>query len=333
MARKNFKAMVVQEAADGKFIRMIADKFLDELPEGEVLIRVHYSSLNYKDALSAIGNKGVTRRYPHTPGVDAAGIVEESVSDQFRPGEEVIITGYDLGMNTPGGFSQYIRAPAAWVVKRPDNLSLREAMGYGTAGFAAALSIFRLQGYDVTPDRGEVLVTGATGGVGSLAVAFLAKAGYRVVAATGKLDEKQYLSDLGATEVIHRDEVSDTSGKPLLKGRWAGVVDTVGGNALATAIKSTMDRAAVSSVGLVGSPELPLNVYPFILRGVALFGIDSANCPMPMRLQIWQRIADDWKIERLDDLISECGLEGLDNEIDRILQGRQRGRVVVNITH
>ena len=333
MARKSFKAMVVQEAADGKFMRMIADKFLDELPEGEVLIRVDYSSLNYKDALSAIGNKGVTRRYPHTPGVDAAGIVEERGSDQFQPGEEVIVTGYDLGMNTPGGFGQYIRVPAAWVVKRPANLSLREAMSYGTAGFAEALSIFRLQGYDVTPDRGEVLVTGATGGVGSLAVAFLAKAGYRVVAATGKLDEKQYLYDLGAAEVIHRDEANDTSGKPLLKGRWAGVVDNVGGNTLATAIKSTMDRAAVSSVGLVESPELPLNVYPFILRGVALFGIDSANCPMPMRLKIWQRIADDWKIERLDELISECGLEDLDNEIERILQGRQRGRIVVKITH
>ncbi|MBW2392573.1 MAG: YhdH/YhfP family quinone oxidoreductase, partial [Deltaproteobacteria bacterium] len=280
MDSKTFKAMVVQETADGTYARRIAEKSLDDLPAGEVLVRVHYSSLNYKDGLSATGHRGVTKNYPHTPGVDAAGVVEVSLSEAFQPGDEVIVTSYDLGMNTSGGLGQYIREPAGWVVPLPENLSPRESMAYGSAGLTAGFCILKLQEHGITPERGEILVTGATGGVGSFAVAMLAKIGYQVVAVTGKMDEKQFLIDLGAKEVISRDEATDTSGKPLLKGRWAGVVDAVGGEILATAIRSTKLHGAVTCCGNVASPDLPINVYPFILRGISLVGIDSQSFPM-----------------------------------------------------
>lgn len=331
IASKTFKAILVEETPEGKFTRKITEKSVDDLPEGDVLVKVHFSSLNYKDALSAIGNRGVTRNYPHTPGIDASGVVEESLSDDFRPGDEVIVTSYDLGMNTSGGFGQYIRVPADWVVPLPPNLSLKESMAYGTAGLTASLCIFRLQECGITPDRGEILVTGATGGVGSFAVAILAKAGYQVTAVTGKMDAKQFLLDLGAKGVISRDEATDTSGKPLLKRRWAGVVDTVGGEMLATAIKSTKPYGVVTCCGNVGSPELPINVYPFILRGVSLIGIDSQNCPMSVRRLTWQRIAKEWKLDDLDRQTTVCSLEELDGEIDRILAGKQKGRVIVDL--
>ena len=331
MDSKTFKAMVVQETADGKYTRRIAEKSLDDLPAGEVLVRVHYSSLNYKDGLSATGHRGVTKNYPHTPGVDAAGVVEESLSDAFQPGDEVIVTSYDLGMNTSGGFGQYIRVPARWVVPLPENLSPKESMAYGSAGLTAGFCILKLQEHGITPERGEILVTGATGGVGSFAVAMLAKIGYQVVAVTGKMDEKQFLIDLGAKEVISRDEATDTSGKPLLKGRWAGVVDAVGGEILATAIRSTKLHGAVTCCGNVASPDLPINVYPFILRGISLVGIDSQSFPMTFRRQTWEKIASEWKLADLDRQTSVCSLEELNSEIDLILAGKQKGRVIVDL--
>ncbi len=331
MNSKFFKAMVVQETADGTYTRQIAEKSLDDLPAGEVLVRVHYSSLNYKDGLSATSHRGVTKRFPHTPGVDAAGVVEESFSEAFQPGDPVIVTSYDLGMNTPGGFGQYIRVPAAWVVPLPENLSLKESMAYGSAGLTAGFCIFKLQEHGVTPELGEILVTGATGGVGSFAVAMLAKIGYQVVAVTGKMDEKQFLTDLGAKEVISRDEATDTSGKPLLKGRWAGVVDAVGGEILSTAIRSTKLHGAVTCCGNVASPDLHINVYPFILRGISLVGIDSQSFPMTFRRQTWEKIASDWKLDNLNRQTSVCSLEELDSEIDRILAGKQKGRVIVDL--
>ncbi|MBW2722713.1 MAG: YhdH/YhfP family quinone oxidoreductase [Deltaproteobacteria bacterium] len=332
MDSKTFKAMVVQETPDGKYTRRIAEKSLeDDLPAGEVLVRVHYSSLNYKDGLSATGHRGVTKNYPHTPGVDAAGVVEESLSEAFQPGDEVIVTSYDLGMNTSGGFGQYIRVPAGWVVPLPENLSPRESMAYGSAGLTAGFCILKLQEHGITPERGEILVTGATGGVGSFAVAMLAKIGYQVVAVTGKMDEKQFLIDLGAKEIISRDEATDTSGKPLLKGRWAGVVDAVGGEILATAIRSTKLHGAVTCCGNVASPDLPINVYPFILRGISLVGIDSQSFPMTFRRQTWEKIATEWKLADLDRQTSVRSLEELDSEIDRILAGKQKGRVIVNL--
>lgn len=331
MDSKTFKAMVVQETADGTYTRRIAEKSLDDLPAGEVLVRVHYSSLNYKDGLSATGHRGVTKNYPHTPGVDAAGVVEESLSDAFQPGDEVIVTSYDLGMNTSGGFGQFIRVPADWVVPLPENLSPKESMAYGSAGLTAGFCILKLQEHGVTPERGEILVTGATGGVGSFAVAMLAKIGYQVVAVTGKMDEKQFLIDLGAKEIISRDEATDTSGKPLLKGRWAGVVDAVGGEILATAIRSTKLHGAVTCCGNVASPDLPINVYPFILRGISLVGIDSQSFPMTFRRQTWEKIASEWKLADLDRQTSVCSLEELNSEIDRILAGKQKGRVIVDL--
>jgi acrylyl-CoA reductase (NADPH) len=331
MTNTEFDALIAYQTDEGQFARRIEKRRLDDLPEGEVLVRVHHSSLNYKDALSATGHRGVTRRYPHTPGIDAAGVVADNSTDAFNPGDEVIVTSYDLGMNTPGGWGQYIRVPAAWVVPRPDGLSLRESMIYGTAGFTAALSVWKLRAQGVHPDQGPVLVTGATGGVGSIAVGILAQAGYPVTAATGKLDEAPYLRDLGAEEVIHRDKVLDTSGRPLLSGQWAGVVDTVGGDYLATALKSTRYGGVVTCCGLVASPELDTSVYPFILRGISLLGVDSQDCPMDTRQRIWQELGSDWKLGSLERLASERTLQELEPEIQRILQGRQRGRVIVNL--
>jgi acrylyl-CoA reductase (NADPH) len=216
MGVKTFQALVVTETADKKYTREIKERTLHDLPDGEVLVRVKYSSLNYKDVLSVMGNKGVTKHYPHTPGIDAAGVVEESQSPDFTRGDEVIVTSYDLGMNTPGGFGQFIRVPAAWVVKRPEGLSLRESMIYGTAGFTAALSVYRLMGGGVKPDQGKILVSGATGGVGSIAVSLLAKEGYRVTAVSGRPETRDYLLEIGAQEVISAEAATDVSGRPLL---------------------------------------------------------------------------------------------------------------------
>jgi putative YhdH/YhfP family quinone oxidoreductase len=324
--------LVAEEIGGGEYRRRIVDRAVVDLPAGEVLVRVYYSSLNYKDALSATGHKGVTRNYPHTPGIDAAGIVEEASTGSFTPGDKVIVTSYDLGMNTPGGYGEYIRVPAGWVVPLPAGLSLRQSMVYGTAGFTAGLSVHELQERGVTPAQGEILVTGATGGVGSIAVGILAQDGYQAVAATGKPDEAEFLLDLGAKEIVHRDELRDDSRRPLLKGRWAGVVDTVGGAYLATGLKSTRHGGVVTCCGLVASAELATTVYPFILRGVSLLGIDSQNCPMPARKQIWQKLSREWKLENLGRLASQCSLEELEPEIQRILKGRKKGRTVVRVS-
>ncbi len=330
MNTNTFKAMIVKED-DGKYIREIGNKNIADLPEGEVLIKVKYSSLNYKDALSAIGNKGITRNYPHTPGVDAAGVVKSSDNPLLKAGDQVVVTGYDLGMNTSGGFGQYIRVPAEWVVKLPEELTLKESMIYGTAGFTASLSLYKMESLGLTPPGNEVLVTGASGGVGSMAVAILSKAGYNVVAATGKSGKEEYFKKLGAKSVIHRDDVNDTGGKPMLKGRWQAVIDTVGGNILATAIKSTKRHGLIAVCGLTMSPEFNTTVFPFLLREVCLIGIDSAECPMSDRVKIWNKIANEWSVENLADIYTECSLEELDNKIDLMLDGKSSGRILVNL--
>lgn len=331
MNEKTFQAFVVEEAANGAFKRVIKTRNISDLPDGEVLIRVSYSSLNYKDALSAVGNKGVTKNYPHTPGVDAAGVVEQSENTDFKPGDEVLVTGYDLGMNTDGGFGQYIRVPAGWIVKLPQNLSLMESMMYGTAGFTAALALYRMIQNGLKPENGEVVVTGASGGVGSISVGLLNQNGFSVVAATGKTGEKEYFKSIGAQYVIHRDELNDQSGRLLLKSRWAGGIDTVGGHMLATLLQSTKLWGSVAACGNAASYDLNTNVYPFILRGVSLLGIDSGNCPMSIREKIWNLLAGKWKLKNLKSIVHECILEELDPEIDKILSGGQRGRVVVNL--
>jgi putative YhdH/YhfP family quinone oxidoreductase len=327
---KNFKSLFVTEET-GKFIRRVAERKIDDLSTGDVLVNVKYSSLNYKDALSATGNKGVTRKYPHTPGIDAAGIVAETSLNKFKEGDEIIVTGYDLGMNTSGGFAEYIRVPSDWIVKLPVGLSLKESMVYGTAGFTAGLSLCKLEQCSEEKITGDVLVTGATGGVGSVAVALLSKNGYDVVASTGKKVKTDFLKKLGAKEIINREDVDDKSGKPLLNRRWKAAIDTVGGNILATVIKQMDYRCSVASCGNTYSPELQTTVFPFILRGVNLLGINSAETPMGLRLKIWHKLANEWKPDCLNDIFTECSLEQLSEKIDLILQGKITGRVVVKI--
>ena len=331
MPDPTFLAMVVSETSPGSLRREIVSKSLRDLPAGEVLVRVRYSSLNYKDALSASGNRGVTRRYPHTPGIDAAGEVAASESTAFAPGDQVVVSCYDLGMNTPGGFARYIRVPAAWVMPLPRGMTLRDSMVYGTAGFTAAQCVHRLARHPVLPEQGKILVTGATGGVGSMAVLMLAGKGYHVVASTGKAEEEQFLRDLGARDILPRAKAVDHTERMLLKAQWAGVVDTVGGPILATAIKATRYGGAVTCCGNAASPDLPLNVYPFILRGVSLLGIDSAQCPMATRLEIWQELGRQEKPANLEHLVTEISLRELDLYIQRILDGKLKGRVVLNL--
>ncbi len=331
MQDRTYSALLVEEVSPAVFTQEVRTKNTTELPEGDMLIRVHYSSLNYKDALSATGNRGVTRRYPHVPGIDAAGVVVESSSPGFEPGDEVIASGFDIGMNTPGGFGQYVRIPSAWALPCPQNLTLRQSMIYGTAGFTAAQSVKRLTEFPVAPENGTILVTGATGGVGSFAVAFLAHIGYSVYAVSGKPEAHDFLKRLGAAEIISRQQAADSTGKLLLKEKWAGVIDTVGGDILTTAIKSTAYGGAVTCCGNVASADLPLSVYPFILRGVSLLGIDSAKCPMHIRKKIWQQLAGEWRLQNLDSLATECTLPELPGFIERILKGRQTGRVIVNM--
>lgn len=328
---EKFKSMVVSEQENNTFAIEIVDKEISSLPQGEVLINVKYSSINYKDALSATGNKGVTRKYPHTPGIDAAGIVSKSSDARFQEGDSVLVTGYDLGMNTPGGYGQYINVPAAWVVKLPKNLSLRESMIYGTAGFTAALSVYRMIASGVKPTDGEILVTGATGGVGSIAVSILHKLGYNVVALTGKADAADMLLEIGAKDILPRKEMDDESGRIMLKERWAGVIDTVGGNILATALKTTRYGGCVTTCGNVASANFSTSVYPFILRGISLVGIDSVECDMELRLKLWELMANEWKIDSLVSNVEEIGLHDLESKIRLILQGKLMGRTIVNL--
>ena len=328
---KTFKAMVVSETAEKSFSREIRERTLGDMPAGELIIEVKYSSLNYKDALSATGNKGVTRKYPHTPGIDAAGVVADSTTKLFAVGDQVTVTGFDLGMNTSGGFGQYISVPALWATKLPQGLSLKDSMSHGTAGLTAALCIIRLMASGLTKESGEVLVTGATGGVGSIAVAILAKLGFNVVAATGKASEHDFLTKLGAKAIISREEANDTSGRPLQKPRWAGVVDTVGGNILATALKTTKYAGLVAACGNAMSHELNVNVFPFILRGVSLLGVDSVEIPMRARQMAWSKLAGEWSID-VGNLVTEVSLEELNPKIDEILKGGVRGRVLVNLS-
>lgn len=328
---RSFKALVVEETNDGQFKRGIREWNVDKLPEHEVLVQVHFSSLNYKDALSATGHKGVTKEYPHIPGIDAAGIVKESSDNRFEKGDKVIVTSYDLGQNTPGGFGQYIRVPGDWIVPLPVGLSLYESMALGTAGLTAAIGVHHLKHNNINPGKGPVLVTGATGGVGTMAVSILSKLGYQVTAATGKTERESFLKSLGASSVIHRDEVQEQSEKPLLSARWAGGIDTVGGIMLDTALRQTKQGGTVACCGNVLGYELHTSVYPFILRGVNLAGIDSGYGPMELRKKLWEYLASSWKPADLTKVSQSCSLEELNQKINKILEGKQVGRTVVDL--
>lgn len=327
----SFKALQTSESAQGGFENRIVERQVDDLPAGEVLIRVRYSSLNYKDALSASGNRGVTRNFPHTPGIDAAGTVAQSSVGEFVEGDEVIVTGFDLGMNTAGGFGQYIRVPAAWVIKRPQGLSLREAMILGTAGLTAALCVDKLEQAGLEPGEAPVLVTGATGGVGSIAVALLASLGYKVAAVTGKADQADFLTRLGASQIVERAALQAGVEKALLKEQWGGAVDTVGGDILFNVVKSLQRGASVACCGLTAGTHFQASVLPFILRGVNLLGVDSVEIPLVVKASMWDKLSLQWKLANLDDLSQEVGLEELPTAIERILAGGQVGRVLVRV--
>lgn len=329
MENIKYNALLVFEK-DGNYIQEVKELNIDDLPINDVLIRVHYSSLNYKDALSAIGNKGVTKNYPHTPGIDAAGIVVSSESKSFTEGEKVIVSGYDLGMNTSGGFGQYIRVPAEWVVKLPENLSLKEAMIIGTAGFTAGISYSRLSEL-VKPENGKIIVSGATGGVGSVALSILNKMSYDTVAVSGKETEFPFLEGLGAKEIISRNDFLALDKKPILSSKYAGGIDTVGGPILENILKSLNPLGVVTTCGSVSSTELYISVFPFILRGISLIGISAQNYPMELRAKLWQKLASDWKPENLLNIYNEITLNELPEAISLILKGKLKGRTIVNL--
>lgn len=328
-----FKALRVIETPAGTFERSVREMEIEDLPPGELLIRVHYSALNYKDALSATGNKGITKNYPHTPGIDAAGIIELSRHQKFAVKDEVIVMGNDLGMNTNGGFGEYIRVPAAWAIQRPPQFSFSECMTIGTAGFTAAMALYKMELLGQSPDKGPIVVTGATGGVGSMAVTILAKAGYEVIAVTGKANSKEYLLHLGATRVEPREFVNDTSGKSLLRPKWSAAIDTVGGNTLVTLLKACKLNGNVVSTGMVESTDLHTTVFPFILNGVNLLGVGSAETPPDTRLLIWNKLSNEWNIkDKLSVIGKEVSLDELNNTyIDAILSAKIMGRIVVKI--
>jgi acrylyl-CoA reductase (NADPH) len=330
MINTTFTALVVRENEPKVFTQVIEQREISDLPEGDIVIKVAYSSLNYKDALSATGNPGVSRNFPHSPGIDAVGEVVESRDVNLPVGTQVVVTGYDLGMNTSGGLSQYIRVPAQWVVPLPSNLTPQESMSYGTAGFTAALMVNALVDNGVKPADGEILVTGATGGVGSVAVAILAKLGYNVCAVTGKSEQTAYLKELGATTVVARADVIDEK-RPMLKERWAGVVDVVGGAMLSSAIKATKYTGTVTCSGMVGDINFTSSIFPFILRGVKLIGIDSVECPMDKRLTVWNKMASNFKPDCLSTLTHEISLNEALEKLMAILDGKSIGRSVVKI--
>lgn len=327
------KALVVREHEDSSFSKSIEEKNIDTLPSNEVLIKVHYAALNFKDALSASGHKGITKKYPHTPGVDAAGTIVEDITGKFSIGESVICTSYDLGMNTAGAFAEYIRVPANWVVKLPESMSLEESMILGTAAYTAGLALYKMERCGQNPDMGEIVVTGASGGVGTMAIAILAKAGYNVIASSDKVDQYNFLQELGAHRCISRSEVNDQSGKPVLRSMWAGAIDNVGGNTLQTLLKACSKEGCVASIGLVDSPNLNLTVYPFILNGINLLGIDSAETKMETRQIIWNNLSNVWKPKNLDLAKKIVTLDEIPTYMDMMLKGKTSGRIVAKIVN
>ena len=323
-----YRALITTEN-NKTFDNTVEEKEFDFLPDNNTLIKVKYSSLNYKDALSASGNKGVTRKYPHTPGIDAAGIIEETTSEKFKKGDEVIVTGYDMGMNTFGGFGEYIKVPEEWIIKKPNNLSLSESMAFGTAGLTAGLCLRKLLQHGLKPDDGKVFVSGVTGGVGIISLMLFSKLGFQVTAITGKMNEKDLLMDLGANEVIDRNDLDIDLVSPLQKPIYSGGIDAVGGKILSNLICSTSQRAAIACCGMVGGLTLDTSIFPFILRGLSLFGIDSAESLLKVKEEVWNSFSSDWKLENIDQNIKDISLDELPFEIEKILKGKQIGRVRV----
>ena len=324
---------LVKRDAAGKVQADCTHCSTDDLPNGAVLVQVHWSSLNYKDALAASGHPGVVRSLPHVPGIDAAGIVLESEDSRWSPGDEVVVTGYELGAGQWGGWAQRIRVPATWVVASPAGLSLRDCMTYGTAGLTAAACVDALQSHGLEPDQeGEILVTGATGGVGSIALMLLAKLGYQVVALTGKPQQAESLERWGAARVMLREEWQDTSDKPLLRGQWNGGIDVVGGATLAQLLRETASQGTVAACGMVGGVDLPVTVYPFILRGVTLAGIDSAWTDHETKCRLWNLLATAWQLDFPEGYVVETTLAEVEQHVEQMLRSQTTGRIVVRIS-
>ena len=325
-----FKALVLTEH-DGKIVPGFETRRIEELPPGDVLVRVEWSTLNYKDGMILNGIGRLVRSYPHIPGVDFAGIVEESASPAWRKGDPVVLTGWRVGEQRWGGYARYARVPAEWLVRVAAPMTTKQAMAIGTAGFTAMLAVMALEQHGLDPDRGEVLVTGAAGGVGSVAVAILAKLGYRVVGSSGRPETQDFLKSLGAAEIIDRAALATPSTRPLQAERWAGAIDAVGGTTLGTLLTQMKYRGAVAACGLAGGSELNTTVIPFLLRGINLLGIDSVMSPLPERQAAWRRLAEDLPMALLDSLTETIPFAALPDYAGRILKGQTRGRVVVDI--
>lgn len=328
---QTFQALVVDKQ-DEQFSVSVQDRTIQDLPEGEVLIRVQYSGVNYKDSLATIPDGNIVKSYPFVPGIDLAGVVVSSEDANFKEGDQVIATSYEIGVSHYGGYSEYARIPAKWVVPLPDGMTLKEAMTIGTAGFTAALSVLRLEENGVAPHKGKVLVTGATGGVGSFAVAILSKLGYEVEASTGKDTEHAYLKKLGAHSIISRQDVYDGKVRALGKQKWIAAVDPVGGEQLASVLSQIHYGGSVAVSGLTGGTNLPSTVFPFILRSVSLLGIDSVYCDMETRLKVWGRLASEFKPFNLEEFIQEeATLHQLPELLPTLLKGQARGRILVKL--
>ena len=327
---EDFKAFVVREKKNNVFSRGIETKKFEELPNHDVTIKVKYSSLNYKDALSSLGNKGVTKLYPHTPGIDASGIVISSRNKKFHEGDQVVVTGYDLGMNTPGGFSECIRVPSDWVVKLPETISLKYAMAIGTAGLTAALCIDLLSKNSKIEKR-HAVVTGSTGGVGSIAIQLLSKLGAEITAVTGKNESEDFLSSLGASTIMSRKELFDQFRQPLSKGLYDLAIDVVGGEILSGLLTCLRRDGVIACCGNVGGVNFNTNVFPFILRGNKLLGADSAERDLKQKEFLWKKLSTDWLIDDMDKFSRTIGLSELEEEIRTIYEGKQTGRVIVSI--
>lgn len=325
-----FNAFVVEQDIEGAFSGQVKACLIDDLPKGDILIKVAASSLNFKDALSFSGNKGVTRQFPHTPGIDAVGEVVTSDSSDFNVGQRVLVIGYDLGMNTSGGFGEYISVPKSWVMPLPENLTPNQSMSWGTAGFTSALCVDKLLAAGVTKEQGPILVSGATGGVGSIAIMLLSKLGFEVHALTGKVTDSAYLLSLGASHVVPRDEFLSQSARPMLKPIYAGAIDVAGGDVLATILKTIKYSGSVACCGLVASMELQTTVLPFILRGINLLGVDSVELPLNKKKDMWNKMSKEWA---LPELVDECQLIGkheLSNALQLILDSKVKGRFVLD---
>ncbi len=317
---------------ENKIVSRWVDLTLADLGPGEVVIRAAYSSVNYKDALAATGAGKIIRRFPCVGGIDVAGVVVSSQDARFSAGDQVLVTGYDMGVAHDGGFAEVVRVPADWVVRLPLGLSLHDAMAMGTAGFTAALSLYRLQQNDVKPENGKVVVTGATGGVASLAISMLSRLGYHVVAITGKDSEHDYLKALGAAEIMPRSAMDLTNTRPLEKSLWAAALDSVGGSTLAWLTRTMQQNGVIASFGNAGGVELNTTVLPFILRGVRLIGIDSAATAMPLRQEIWHRLANEWRPPQLDKIAHTLSFEQLPEVLQNMLSTHTHGRTVIKIS-